>query len=244
MSRFCASAPFFARFAALLGLTLAALCGPAHGAESAKNDGFLAHPATTHNGVASLPQWTHILAQYEKNRATYAACRNTPSECPSERVAVWQQFIEAAKDQPDFRQIAYVNHWVNRMPYRQDDLVYGDNDHWASVEEFLAYAGDCEDFAIMKYLTLRELGFPASRMHVTMVYDVFSGTDHAFLVVESDGGVEYVMDNRETGTNPALFSARYKPHFAFNEKSVRTYDSPLMARSVRKSDTSVMTGNR
>lgn len=244
MSRFSASAPFFARFAALLGLMMAALCGPAHGAESAKDASFLAHPAARHNGVASLPQWTHILAQYEKNKDTYAACRETPGECPSDRVAVWQQFIGAVKDQPAARQIAYVNHWVNRMPYRQDDLVYGDNDHWASVEEFLAYAGDCEDFAIMKYLTLRELGFPAKRMHITMVYDVFSGTDHAFLVAQSDGGVEYVMDNRETGTDPALFAARYKPHFAFNEKSIRTYNSPLMARSIRKSDTSVMTGNR
>lgn len=244
MSRFCASAPFFARFAALLGLMLAALCGSAHGGDSVKDASFLANPAAKHNGVASLPQWTHILAQYEKNKEAYAACRETPAECASERVAVWQQFIDAVKDQPDFRQIAYVNHWVNRMPYRQDELVYGDNDHWASVEEFLAYAGDCEDFAIMKYLTLRELGFPAKRMHITMVYDVFSGTDHAFLVVESDGGVEYVMDNRETGTDPSLFSARYKPHFAFNEKSLRTYNSPLMARSIRKSDTSVMTGNR
>lgn len=248
MSRFYASAPIFARFAVLLGLLLAVLCAPAHGAEPAQKGvqeaSFLAGHAAHHNGVASLPQWTHILAQYEKNKGTYALCRDNPGACPSERIAVWQQFIGAVKDQPDFRQIAYVNHWVNRMPYRQDDLVYGDNDHWASVEEFLAYAGDCEDFAIMKYMTLREMGFPASRMHITMVYDVYSGTDHAFLVVQTDGGVEYVMDNRESGTDPALFAARYKPHFAFNEKSLRTYNSPVMARTIRKSDTSVMTGNR
>ncbi len=239
MIRLWAAAPVYVRFLALLGLTMALLCVPAR----ADDSGFLANAAGNHNGIASLPQWTHILAQYEKNKDTYALCRDTPAACPSDRIAVWQQFVGAVKSQPDFRQIAYVNHWVNRMPYRQDDLVYGDNDHWASVEEFLAYAGDCEDFAIMKYITLRELGFAAKDLYITMVYDVFSGTDHAFLVVKSDG-VEYIMDNRERGTDPALFTNRYKPHFAFNENRVRTYDSPVMARSIRKSDKTIMSGNR
>ena len=244
MGQFSAFAPIYVRLAALVGLLLAILCLPAQAAESRGDEaGFLAGASGRHNGVASLPQWTHILAQYEKNKGTYALCRENPSQCPSERIAVWQQFVGGAKGQPDFRQIAYVNHWINRMPYRQDDLVYGDNDHWASIEEFLAYAGDCEDFAIMKYITLRELGFAAKDLYITMVYDVFSGTDHAFLVVKSDG-VEYIMDNREGGTDPALFSRRYKPHFAFNEDRVRTYNSPLMARSIRKSDKTVMSGNR
>ncbi len=244
MGQFSAFAPIYVRLAALVGLLLAILCLPAQAAESRGDEaGFLAGASGRHNGVASLPQWTHILAQYEKNKGTYALCRENPSQCPSERIAVWQQFVGGARGQPDFRQIAYVNHWINRMPYRQDDLVYGDNDHWASIEEFLAYAGDCEDFAIMKYLTLRELGFPADALHITMVYDVFSGTDHAFLVVKSDGA-EYIMDNREGGTDPELFTRRYKPHFAFNENHIRTYNSPLMARSIRKNDTEVLTGNR
>lgn len=239
MIRLWACAPATIRFLALLGLILALLCTPVRASDTS----FLAREVTRYNGVASLPQWTHILAQYETNKDTYALCRDNPGACPSDRIAVWQQFVNGVKTQPDFRQIAYVNHWVNRMPYRQDSLVYGDNDHWASIEEFLAYAGDCEDFAIMKYLTLREIGFPADKMYITMVYDVFSGTDHAFLVVESDG-IEYIMDNRETGTEPSLFTDRYKPHFAFNENHIRTFDSPIMARTIRKDDKEILTGNR
>lgn len=246
MAHLLASAPFFARVAALTALLLAALCLPSFaaqtGAVQTRAASFLPAPAAVHNGIASLPQWVNILRKFDENRGTYALCRANPSQCPSQRIAVWQQFIGSAQGHPDFRQIAYVNHWVNRLPYRQDEMIYGDNDHWSTVEEFLDYAGDCEDFAIMKYLTLRQLGFTADQMHIAMVYDVFSGTDHAFLVVQSDG-IEYVLDNRETGTDPALFHARYKPHFTFNEASLNTYDSPVMARTIRKDD-QVLTGNR
>jgi predicted transglutaminase-like cysteine proteinase len=238
MDYFRVFASSYVRLLALAGLFLALLCAPALAAQTH----FLPAPVATHNGIASLPQWTKILQSYENNLGTYALCAKSPTQCPSQRIAVWQQFIGAAKGQPDFRQIAYVNHWVNRLPYRLDDSIYGDNDHWASVEEFLDYSGDCEDFAIMKYLTLRQMGFSANSMHIAMVYDIFSGTDHAFLVVESDG-IEYVLDNRETGTEPSLFTARYKPHFTFNEKSLSTYDSPLMARTIRK-DEEILTGNR
>lgn len=246
MADFRAFAACFPRLAALTALVLTALCVPsfAAGTTVVQTGGtsFLPAPAVVHNGVASLPQWVRILHKFEENRGTYTLCRGNPAGCPSQRIAVWQQFIGSAAGHPDFRQIAYVNHWVNRLPYRQDDMIYGDNDHWSTVEEFLDYAGDCEDFAIMKYLTLRQLGFDADQMHIAMVYDVFSGTDHAFLVVKSDG-VEYVLDNRETGTDPALFTRRYKPHFTFNEKSLNTYNSPVMARTIRKDD-QILTGNR
>lgn len=230
------------RLCVLTCLTGMILCVPAS-ARAENRASLLDDPMEYHDAIASLPQWSAVLAEYAQMEAEYAFCRTYPAECSSERIAVWQRFITAIEHQPAFRQIEFVNEWINRMPYRQDSWVYGDNDHWSSITEFFDYSGDCEDYAVIKYLTLRQLGFQPESMRVAAVYDVFSGTDHAFLVVSKDGQ-DYVLDNREKTTDPALFNKRYKPHFAFNEYGVWTYDSPVLAQARENTKRPILLGNR
>src|SRR5690606_13640276 len=95
----------------------------------------------------------------------------------------WQRFLDRQSYETPMRQLLAVNNYMNRYPYKQDDWLYGQSDYWANVQEFLEQSGDCEDFAIAKYFSLRQLGFPAEDMQILMVYDVYSGTDHAVLRV-------------------------------------------------------------
>ena len=91
---------------------------------------------------------------------------------------------------------------------------------------------------------MRLLGFPADSMKIAMVYDVFSGTDHALLLVKHEGD-NFVLDNRENLTIPAHYTKRYKPHYVFNETQFWTYDSPAIVRKARKDEsTEVLTGNQ
>jgi len=191
----------------------------------------------------ALPNWGRIITEYNNESPDYLACSSNPLECPSANMKAWQTLVDKAAVRSPAAQMEEVNVWFNALPYKQDGWSYGRSDHWASLREFLTHAGDCEDFAIAKYLTLRQLGFPASSMLVVMVYDVYSGTDHAFLAVDV-GGVTHILDNREESTDPENFKDRYTPHFAFNEISLWTYDTPLMARSIRKHEPDVLTGNR
>lgn len=182
----------------------------------------------------TLPQWQRLIEDYAFER----------SMPPSGKFKAWNQFIDGLKNDSPTRQILKVNLWFNGFPYKQDNWIYGEDDHWASPSEFLQNGGDCEDYAIIKYMTLRRLGFAVETMKVAMVYDVFSGTDHAFLVVYH-GGESFVLDNRDNMTVPAHYAKRYKPHFAFNEKNLWTYDSPLIVRNQRPDNSNdVMPGNR
>lgn len=171
---------------------------------------------------SDLAKWNHILKQHPIQKAKYR----------SEKTDNWNKLIQEVKGQPKIRQMMRVNMWFEQYPYKYDPNVYKQKDYWATPLEFLEYGGDCEDYAIAKYMTLRQLGFPASSMKITMVYDGKTMSDHAFLIVDHDG-IQYVMDNREKLVVARYMENRYMPHFAFNEDYVWTYDSPLITENIR-----------
>lgn len=82
----------------------------------------------------------------------------------------------------------------NRIRYLSDP---GD-DHWQSPAETCeTLTGDCEDYAILKRAILIKSGVPKERLAVVLcriVSPVF--VEHAFLVLEMDGGRRVVLDNR------------------------------------------------
>lgn len=101
---------------------------------------------------ARLPSlWSGVLARHEaQNREAAGAGETDP----------WRQLVGRFRGRPlDFRLLADVNAAVNRMRWVYDTLNYGVPDRWATPREFLANGGDCEDFAIAKFLLLREIGF-------------------------------------------------------------------------------------
>lgn len=195
------------------------------------------------SAASALPQWNRVLEQYVASEQIYQDCYDAPFTCPTRGMEMWQRFVRSIKDDPAHRQIEMVNTWFNKLPYKQDDWVYGERDYWASMDEFLEHSGDCEDFAMAKYLTLRQLGIPAKEMWVATAYDVYSGTDHAFLIVDYDGET-MVLDNRKVTVEAKEHSRRYRPHYLFNELNVWTYDEPVMARTIRKDQEDILPGNR
>ncbi|WP_338424252.1 transglutaminase-like cysteine peptidase [Sphingopyxis kveilinensis] len=92
--------------------------------------------------------------------------------------------------------LARVNQWVNReIAYVGDDRNYRRRDFWATAEQTIARgSGDCEDFAILKMQMLRAAGVDAERMKLVLLRDLAANADHAFLLVDTDGG-KLVLDN-------------------------------------------------
>src|SRR5690606_36392050 len=94
---------------------------------------------------------------------------------------------------------------------------YGMRDHWETPMEFLKRGkGDCEDYAMAKYISLRALGFRQDQMRMVIVFDHVMQMPHALLIVENDGE-SLVLDNQ----NPAVLSAddvsRYKPIYSISQ---------------------------
>lgn len=184
--------------------------------------------------LAALPQWQHALRQIEAERSTYHACAKPGGTCPSRGAVAWQTMIRDQKGRAPLDQLAAVNRFLNGWRYKDDARNYGRRDYWASPLEFFQNSGDCEDYAIVKYETLRELGFPAEQLRLVVVQDVVRDLAHAVLAVYLDDEV-YILDNLTNAVLPQEQLARYVPYYSTNETTrwahVKPAGAPLVASS-------------
>jgi predicted transglutaminase-like cysteine proteinase len=105
-----------------------------------------------------------------------------------------------------------ANDVVNRARQVSDRRNWRSGDYWAAPAELFNRGGDCEDFAIAKYLLLRELGVPSSDMQILIT------RDHAVLVVRDEEGL-VVLDSLRSRTYQLSPSQAARAVFAVNEKS-------------------------
>ena len=82
----------------------------------------------------------------------------------SKAVRAWQGMIRSQKDAAQIKQLRAANDFINQWRYRTDKFNYDKSDYWASPAEFFSRSGDCEDYAIAKYVTLRQMGFGAEQL--------------------------------------------------------------------------------
>ena len=76
--------------------------------------------------------------------------------------------------------------------------------------------GDCEDFAIAKYFTLRKLGWSIEDLRVVVLRDLNLRSPHAILVAYLDG-VAYALDNQLQRVVPTTVIYHYRPYYSLNE---------------------------
>jgi len=185
-------------------------------------------PATTAQAaprqepVASLPQWHDFAARQNRSLEALADCEQDSALCESKEIERWTSLVTDLKTQNRLRQIIIVNRWFNRLPYKHDEYAYDQLDYWADTSELLLKRGDCEDFALSKYYTLRQLGFTPEELKVTVVYDQESYSNHAVLMVYM-GGTRYMLDINADDTSPSPMEYRYKTLYSFNENNAWFY---------------------
>lgn len=118
-----------------------------------------------------------------------------------------------------------VNAMMNRKKYIVDSKNWGKSDYWATPIEFMARGGDCEDFAIAKYVALRALGVPEERLRVAIVQDLRKNIPHAILVVYSEQG-PLILDNQIKDVKRADQITHYKPIFSINRQAWWLHTTP------------------
>ncbi len=168
------------------------------------------------DSLAALPQWQHVLRQIARERRLYRACADADEACPTRSAIVWQALLKSEVGQPRFEQIQAVNQFLNQWQYKTDEQNYGQRDYWATPLEFLSRSGDCEDYAIAKYVSLRQLGFAAEDLRLVVLRDVVRDLPHAVLAVYLDREV-YILDNLTTAVLPQEQVSQYVPYYSVNE---------------------------
>lgn len=130
--------------------------------------------------------------------------------------AEWRQLVRSLDGRARRERIDAVNAFFNRMPYIQDPGNWGMSDYWASPLQFLSRAGDCEDYAIAKFVTLRQLGFANDELRLVVLDDLNLGIAHAVLVV-NDNGRLLVLDNQIPDVVDSRRILHYKAIYSINE---------------------------
>ncbi|MFN4281279.1 MAG: transglutaminase-like cysteine peptidase [Alphaproteobacteria bacterium] len=201
--------------ALLAGLWSAA---PAQAQGQAQSEDLFGAVATRSvSGLASFPRWTGALERhFKRSDPPLSHCKgNVFRRCMSEE---WKGFLDEISGENRATQIRRVNERLNRARYTLDSANWGQSDYWATPNQFFRMDGDCEDYAIAKYLSLRALGFPEDDLRLVVLDDLNLRVAHAILVV-THNGVPYVLDNQISQVVPASAIRHYRPIFALNESA-------------------------
>ena len=76
------------------------------------------------------------------------------------------KFLQKAKSFDTKKKLIRTNIFINNINPKSDGKV----NRWSTPKEFLLNGyGDCEDYAIMKYFTLLELGIPKDKLFFAVV---------------------------------------------------------------------------
>ncbi len=134
------------------------------------------------------------------------------------RIERWQKLVFDLQGESPDKQLAKVNGFFNRIRYQRDHKHWNQEDYWATPIEFLSTnGGDCEDYAIAKYFTLRALGIPDEHLRLTYVNATEIGEAHMVLSYYGDSRVNpQVLDNLKPWIQKASERGDLQPVFSFN----------------------------
>jgi predicted transglutaminase-like cysteine proteinase len=104
-----------------------------------------------------------------------------------------------------------------------DEAQWGIEDHWSSpLETLQTHRGDCEDYAIVKYVALREAGLSAEDVKIVIVRNIFPSEYHAVAAARVDG--EWlILDNRWLTLVRDTDMRRAIPQFVLEESGVNRF---------------------
>lgn len=126
------------------------------------------------------------------------------------------------EEKPVDEKLIEVNRFFNSFAFEEDIKLWKVEDYWATPEEFIGvYQGDCEDYVISKYFTLRALGVEDERLYLTYVKATRENIAHMVLsYFESPTGIPLILDNYELRIVSADKRTDLLPVYSFNAKSL------------------------
>ena len=159
--------------------------------------------------LSSLPGWLDLLKRNKMD----------PIFIPGKvfkKGVTWDAFKAKSPVNNKMELLRYVNSFWNTWPYVEDIVNWGQEDYWEIPAEFLKKSGDCEDYSIIKYFTLKELGIPPESMRIVVVRDTIRNFAHAVLVVYLSNDA-FILDNLSNSVLSHTKVRQYSPQYSVNE---------------------------
>lgn len=152
------------------------------------------------------------------------------------RLETWQQLHNMASPAETDRQMRLVNSFFNRVSFVSDIRHWGEEDYWATPVELLATnGGDCEDFSIAKYVTLKSMGVPDEQMRIVYVKALRLNQAHMVLAWYATPDADpLILDNLTNEILPASKRTDLEPVYSFNGEGLWLNRSGGKSRRIGK----------
>lgn len=161
----------------------------------------------------SIPSW-----DFQKITSRAEKLYGSSSQA-QKKINDWQRLLDSLENAEEPEQLKAVNRFFNlQLRFRDDIEIWGEEDYWATpVEALYKGAGDCEDYAIAKYFTLKQLGVSGEKLRITYVKALQLDQAHMVLTYyPHPSAVPLVLDNLIDSIEPASKRGDLRPVYSFN----------------------------
>jgi predicted transglutaminase-like cysteine proteinase len=141
----------------------------------------------------------------------------------------WLATIDSVRTLSEEAKLVHINDFINNnIAYEEDIVIWGQGDYWATPLEMIGQGrGDCEDFAIIKYISLRLAGIANNKLRLVYAKARLDGLDgpvwvaHMVLAYYATPSAEpLVLDNLNSAILPASHREDLRPVFSFNSDGI------------------------
>lgn len=137
------------------------------------------------------------------------------------RLTAWREILTNPRHKKlsEDDKLRLVNDFMNQTPFLSDREHWGKEDYWATPIEFLSTnGGDCEDYSIAKYFTLRALGVSDDKLRITYVKElvIYNEAHMVLAYFPTPDSEPLVLDNINKSIQPASNRNDLLPVYSFN----------------------------
>ena len=176
-------------------------------------------------------KWLDVERQLDDERVQLALCDGDRERCVSPAALRFLAIVDGGRAREGRARLGEINRAINLAIRPMSDLAqYGEVDVWSSpLVTFAHGAGDCEDYAIAKFVALRLAGISPDDLRIVIMRDTIRGEDHAVAAARLDGHW-LMLDNRRMAMVEDGDVRNYRPMFVIDQYGAMRYDeTPLLA---------------
>ena len=182
-------------------------------------------------GGGLVAKWLGVARKLDDERVQLALCDGDRERCASDAALKFLAIVDLGRQREGRARLGEINRAINLTIRAEDDMVqYGEADVWSSpLVTFYRGAGDCEDYAIAKYVALRMAGIAADDLRIVVMIDTIRHEGHAVAAARLEGHW-LILDNRRMMMVEDANLRNYRPLFVIDDSGVMQYSPmPLLA---------------
>lgn len=175
-------------------------------------------------------KWLGVLRRLDDEMVQLALCEGDRDGCVSPAALKFLDIVDAGKLRHGRARLGEINRAINLAIRPMDDLGHhGQVDVWSSpLATFTRGGGDCEDYAIAKFVALRLAGLSPDDVRIVVLHDTIHGDNHAVVAARLDGRW-LTLDNRRMTMVEDSNLRNYRPTFVIDQHDVMRYGDGLLA---------------